>query len=71
MGVIQLHRVYGSERLNKAFERALYGDYYQYNRVKNILVNKLHQEPIDTEVLENEITHIPIHENIRGAAAYQ
>jgi hypothetical protein len=71
MGVIQLHRVYGSERLNKACERALYGDYYQYNRVKNILVNKLDQEPIDTEVLENEIPHIPIHENIRGAAAYQ
>lgn len=48
MGVIQLHREYGSDRLNNACQRALYGNALTYQRVKNILKNKsaLHEEPL-------------------------
>ena len=70
MGVIQLHRQYGSERLNNACERAMYGESYSYNRVKNILNNKLDTEPVDTETLDKKDSHIPSHENIRGSSNY-
>lgn len=70
MGVIQLHKQYGSVRLNNACERALYGQALSYNAVKNILKNNLdkeHQHPLE---LEDNKPHIPKHENIRGATAY-
>ena len=70
MGVIQLHKLYGSERLNKACERALYGGTFSYNRVKNILKNKLDQQEFNTNELEQSKSHIPKHDNIRGAATY-
>jgi hypothetical protein len=41
MGIIQLHRLYGSERLNNACKRAIYGEAISYNRIKNILANNL------------------------------
>ncbi len=71
MGVIQLHRLYDSERLNNACKRALVGDVFSYNRIKNILKNKLDSEPIDISELEKDESHIPEHSNIRGASAYQ
>ena len=71
MGVIQLHKSYGSERLNKACSRALYGKAFSYNMVKNILENNMDMEQIDLGELENTQSHIPEHHNIRGASAYQ
>lgn len=71
MGVIQLHRLYSSERLNNACKRALIGDVFSYNRIKNILKNRLDSEPIDISELEKDESHIPEHSNIRGASAYQ
>ena len=71
MGIIQLHKNYGSERLDKACERALYGETYSYHRINNILKNNLDQEPINIEELDKKISHIPQHENVRGASAYQ
>jgi hypothetical protein len=56
MGVIQLHKQYGSERLN--------------NAVKNILKNNLDKEHQYSLDLEENKPHIPKHENIRGATAY-
>ena len=71
MGVIQLHKQYGSDRLNKACERAMYGDSFSYGMIKNILANNLDGHQIDTDQLNQSQSHIPDHENIRGASSYQ
>jgi len=70
MGIIQLHKQYGSERLNNACQRALYGNALSYNRVKNILKNNLDKEYQLYDELQENKAHIPKHENMRGAAAY-
>lgn len=69
MGIIQLHRMYGSQRLNKACKIALYVQSCSYQRISNILKNNQdkHFTPID----EDHETHIPKHKNIRGATAYK
>ena len=41
MGVIQLHKAYGSKRLDDACKRALEADAASYGRIKNILKNNL------------------------------
>jgi len=71
MGVIQLHKQYGSERLNNACQRALYGEALSYNRVKNILKNNLDKEYQLFDKLQENQTHIPEHANIRGSKAYK
>lgn len=71
MGVIQLHKIYGSKRLNDACERALYGNTYSYNMVRNILQNNLDPHHINTAELDQSTSHIPHHDNIRGASTYQ
>jgi len=70
MGVIQLHREYGSDRLNNACQRALYADMLSYGRVRNILKNNLDREYQDLENIDQTNTHIPQHENVRGRQAY-
>jgi transposase len=70
MGVIQLHREYGPERLNNACQRALYGNALKYHNVKNILKNNLDMEYLDMDDFESKQTHIPKHNNIRGAKTY-
>jgi hypothetical protein len=70
MGVIQLHRQYGSERLNNACQRALYGNALRYHTVKNILKNNLDKESLSMDDLNLTETHIPRHENIRGSKTY-
>ncbi|MBL4861411.1 MAG: IS21 family transposase [Crocinitomicaceae bacterium] len=70
MGVIQLHREYGSERLNNACQRALYGNALSYGRVKNILKHQLDRECQNLEDLNDTKAHIPKHRNIRGSEAY-
>jgi transposase len=70
MGVIQLHREYGSKRLNNACQRALYGNALKYHTVKNILKNNLDSEQLQLDSLKQTKTHIPKHDNIRGANTY-
>lgn len=70
IGVIQLHREYGSERLNNACQRALYGNALKYYTVKNILKNNLDKEYLSIDNLNLTETHIPKHDNIRGAETY-
>jgi len=71
MGVIQLHREYGSERLNNACQRALYGGALKYRHVKNILKNNLDKESFPADEMDSQTeTHIPKHDNIRGAKTY-
>jgi transposase len=69
MGIIQLHRTYGSQRLDKACEIALHVQSCSYRRISNILKNNQdkHFIPVD----EGQQTHIPNHGNIRGATAYK
>ena len=71
MGIIQLHRIYGSERLNSACKRALYVGTSSYRHIANILKNKLDQELLEVDLLKNSASHIPVHENLRGQQAYQ
>ena len=71
MGIIQLHRIYGSERLNSACKRALYVGTSSYRHIANILKNKLDQEFLEVDSLKNSASHIPVHENLRGQQAYQ
>lgn len=71
LGVIQLHRAYGSGRLNDACKRALDTDACSYNRIKNILKNNMDKVPLPGGQQEQAKPHIPFHSNIRGASAYE
>lgn len=70
MGIIQQHKLYGSERLDRACERAMFGGKPSYRFIKNILDNGLDKEHIPTEELNSTTPHIPLHANIRGASHY-
>lgn len=71
MGIIQLHRHYGSQRLNNACKRAIYAGTYSYQRVKNILKNNLDKQAFEHEQTSLFDSHIPRHNNLRGASNYQ
>ena len=71
MGLIQLHKAYGSKRLDSACKRAIQADAIAYKRIKNILKNNLDQSSLFYQDLEEDEPHIPKHDNIRGASAYQ
>lgn len=71
LGVIQLYRAYGSERLNDACKRALDTDACSYSCIKNILKNNMDKVPLADKQPEQVKPHIPVHSNIRGASAYQ
>ena len=68
MGVIQLHRAYGSERLNNACKIALHVGTDSYRRISNMLKNNKDKEALIEE--PTTAPHIPEHENIRGASNY-
>lgn len=68
MGIIQLHRAYGSERLNNACKRALYVGTNSYRHISNMLKNNKDKEPLLMEQITTP--HIPKHTNIRGASNY-
>jgi hypothetical protein len=69
MGIVQLHKAYGSERLDKACKLALFAGTHSYRRIGNILKNKQDKLPFQEE--NSNIPHIPAHSNLRGAAAYK
>jgi len=71
MGVIQLHRSYGSQRLDNACKRALQADAVSYRRIQNILKNNLDKSSLFFQDLEDDRPHIPEHQNIRGASNYK
>lgn len=71
MGVIQLHKAYGPERLNNACKRALDAQAVSYNHIKNILKNNMDRAPILFPDSQDNKPHIPVHRNIRGASAYK
>ncbi|QGY44721.1 IS21 family transposase [Maribellus comscasis] len=69
MGIIQLHRSYGSLRLDNACKRALLVETYSLRRISNILKNNMDTLPFPEE--NTNVPHIPAHNNLRGAAAYK
>ena len=71
MGLIQLHRAYGSKRLDNACKRALQADAVSYKRIQNILKNNLDESSLFFQDLEQDKSHIPEHQNIRGASNYK
>jgi len=62
LGIIDLSRRYGSERVNRASKRALEFHSYSYKAVKNILQKGLDRVNEETLFLEA----FPLHSNIRG-----
>lgn len=71
LGIIRLHKLYGSNRLNNACGRALALDtHYSFNIIKNILENNLDSTPIDLDELNGTQSHIPTHSNTRGSSNY-
>ena len=70
MGIIQLHRTYGPERLNSACKRARIADAISYNRIKNILANNLDKEELGLVKENSSKSHIPPHDNIRGQKSF-
>ncbi|MDM1529107.1 IS21 family transposase [Myroides odoratimimus] len=71
LGIIQLHRGYGSHRLDKACELALKENIATYHHIKNILKNKMDLNQETIQELNADTPHIPSHNNIRGASSYQ
>ncbi|KAA1240355.1 IS21 family transposase [Aquimarina sp. RZ0] len=70
MGLIQLHKSYGSDRLDNACKRALQADAVGYRRIENILKNNLDQSSLFFQDEQQEKSHIPKHQNTRGASNY-
>jgi len=71
MGIIQLAKRYGSDRLNNACQRALHSERYSFYMIENILKNQLDTQQLDIDRLYDNESHIPGHDNIRGASSYQ
>jgi transposase len=69
LGIIKLSRVYSSERLNKACQRALYYKSVSYKNIKKILEGGLDRESIEGS---NDLESIQIftHDNLRGEEYY-
>jgi transposase len=67
MGILNLVKEHGPDRLNKACARALGFGFYSYKRIKNILDRGLEEETL-TESRELPVSS---HENIRGSQYYQ
>lgn len=67
MGVLQLRKNYGKDRIEKACQRALAYNAISYHSLKSILERNLDQQPQNN----TKSLTIPMHENIRGPQYYQ
>jgi hypothetical protein len=52
MWLIQLHKNYGSERLNNACKKAIELDVVSYKRIQNILKNNIDKHSVFLSVLD-------------------
>jgi len=71
MGIIQLKKQYETTRIEKAIQLAMLYPKVSYNKLKGILEKNLdlHDDLFDN--IETQQSHIPDHENIRGAQYYE
>jgi transposase len=70
MGILQMSKKVGRDRLENACQRALYYASYGYRVIKIILENKLDMEPLPSDT-DLKGYHIGDHENIRGSSYYK
>jgi hypothetical protein len=68
IGVINLSRKYGNDRLTKACQRSLVFGVYNYRIIKKILETGLDMYEEEDNVEESEM---PRHDNIRGSDYYK
>ena len=68
MGVLNLSKKFGNERLTKACQRSLVFGIYNYRIVKKILESGL---DIHDNEENNEEIEMPPHDNIRGSDYYK
>lgn len=66
-GILSLARKVELPRLEKACERALFYQTVSYKVIRRILETELDRLPLPEPV----VVHLPTHDNIRGASAYQ
>ena len=66
-GLLRLGKDGGEERLEAACKRALRGKRYTYSTVRDILDRNLDREEIKDQT---DLFTMPLHDNIRGAEAY-
>jgi hypothetical protein len=66
MGILQLAKSYGNDRMEKACERALQLSRLSYRSIDSILKSGIEQ----LELFADQPDQIPEHENIRGADYY-
>lgn len=69
LGILNLVKKYGKDRLNQACARALEYRCYTYRSVRNILENNLDKAPNHEH--ETVYRELPVHENIRGNKYFQ
>lgn len=67
IGVLNLSKKYGNERLTKACQRAIIFGIYNYRIVKKILESGLDIQEIEGD----DQTEMPLHDNIRGSDYYK
>jgi len=67
MGLLNLPKEYGAERVNRACRMAHEFGTYSYTRIKNILERGLDEEHA---LVETKQQQIPMHENVRGSHYY-
>lgn len=70
-GVLSLAKGYGAERLERACQRALHYQATSYRLVKSILERELDRLELDVTTPPTNCPVVQLHENIRGASAYQ
>lgn len=70
MGIIQLGRSYGPERVEAAAKRALKYKTFSYRSMKAILSSGLDQRQDTPEQRSGQLS-LPLHQNIRGPEYYQ
>jgi len=68
LGILNLQKSYGTDRLQRACRRALSFGSYSYKRIQNILAQGLEQEAHPR--LDFEAPALPAHENVRGSGYY-
>jgi transposase len=61
LGILNLSKKYGNQRLNQACKRALQYNCYSYKSIKNILEKGL--DKLQEEIV---LAQLPVHNNIRG-----
>jgi len=70
MGIFNLGRKYGNERLINACTRADYYGNYGYKIIENILKKNYDKLPLTLNANKEQL-NLPFHENIRGADQYK